>query len=126
MPPKLESSVAIGLAGVLASVAAVVALRNTQYIEPTGVRGRFGDGSRGQSWLDSCRRDPIQLYEETRLKPEAFKTLADTLRNRELVGDTRGASAEEKLLTFLYICAQGVSWRNTKYPCGHSLDTISR
>ncbi|KAF1940410.1 hypothetical protein EJ02DRAFT_350053, partial [Clathrospora elynae] len=35
------------------------------------------------------------------------------------------ASVEEKLLVFLYICGNGLSWGNAKYQCGRSLDTVS-
>ena len=113
------------LAAVLISVAAILAYWEENYHEPTGVNQREDDRQRGGRWLADCLEDPSQLYAESRLELRLFNKLADLLVERQLLGDGRRVSVKEKLLTFLYICGQGASWRNTKYRCGHSTSTIT-
>lgn len=125
MPAELDEAQIAGVAGALAAVVMVVSELNANKYEPTGVRDRSKDTRRGRNWVAECLADPRQLYVDTRLKPYCFYSLVDYLRSHELVNDSM-VSVEEKLLNFLYVCGHGGSWRNTKYRCGHSLETISR
>jgi hypothetical protein len=80
----------------------------------------------GPTWVDDCLRDPARLYVVSRLRASVFEDLSAWLRSNNLVKDGRSVTADEKLLTFLYICAHGVVLRAAGERCGRSISTISR
>lgn len=121
-----DDTILVVAAIAVASVAALAGHRLASFHQSTGVPSRESDKLRGRAWLLDCMSNPQQLYDETRLQPVVFNSLADSLRARKLVRDGRRVSVEEKLLSFLYICGNGASWRNTQYKNGHALHTISR
>ncbi|KAH8719291.1 hypothetical protein GQ44DRAFT_762151 [Phaeosphaeriaceae sp. PMI808] len=122
MPPAHREVVIASVEAALASVAAVIAQLGE---EPTGVRAYKPYDGLGQRWLQDCRSNPLQLYSETRLREPVFDALVNRFMVRELVSGEELIVAE-KTLIYLYICAQGASFRNVRYRCGHSLDTISQ
>ena len=123
MDPKLKKSVVLAVAS--AVLGAATAASSIEYHpSPSGVRARESDQYRGSRWLSDCLSDDTQLFAEARLRRPVFIALAQSLRERG-IRDAH-ASVEEKLLVFLYICGNGVSWRNVKYRCGRSLDTVSK
>ncbi|KAF9739771.1 hypothetical protein PMIN01_02405 [Paraphaeosphaeria minitans] len=77
----------------------------------------------GPAWLARCLVDDLYLYEETRLRRSTFKALVTHCRRH--VKDGRQIEVKEKVLTFLYVCAQGAGWREAKHRYGHSLSTIT-
>lgn len=89
-----------------------------------GVNLRLNDRVRGPAWVEDCIGNLTQLYEETRLCPEVWQELVGYLQNG-LVSDGN-IGVEEKLLTFLYICSNGASFRNCRRKVGRSMETISR
>ncbi|KAH5707858.1 hypothetical protein HBI81_243770 [Parastagonospora nodorum] len=123
MSPRLEKPVIAALGGVIAGVAAAIASSNSDYTPPSGVRTRDDDTDRGARWLADCLSDDAQLFAESRLRRPVFDALAQYLKEQG-VRDGH-ASVEEKLLVFLYICGTGSSWRNARFRCGRSLDTVS-
>ena len=125
MAPKITHAHLASLAGVLASASVAISHPNSEYIQPSGVYDRADDIGRGRRWMEECLSDRRQLYIETRLELEAFESLVSHLRSHG-VSDSKWVMVEEKLITFLYICGHGVAWRNARYRCGHSLDTISK
>ena len=125
MDLELDEVEIASIAGALASVLSVVSHLTTENTAPTGIRGRPEDIKRGKRWLDDCMSDPQQLYDETRLRSDIFRSLVTHLMSKKLLRGSK-TLVEEKLLIFLYICAQGASWRNMRWRCGHSLDTISQ
>ena len=120
---KLMKPVVIALAGVIAG-AATATSSITYHPEPSGVRTHESDRDRCQRWLSACLSDEAQFFAESRLRRPVFDALVKRLRDRGL-RDSH-ASVEEKLLVFLYICGVGASWRNVKYRCGQSLNTVSK
>jgi hypothetical protein len=91
--------------------------------EPSGIRERPSNLNRGADWLSKCLSDDTQLFAESRLRRLVFDDLARLLRE----GGVRDGHAlvSEKLLIFLYICGNRSSFRNVKYCCGRSIDTVS-
>lgn len=122
----LPKEVIVSLIGALTALL-VVLLRQSDralsYTPPTGVNARQEDVNQGRRWLANCLASDTQLYAETRLTRPVFDKLVEHCL--AWVKDGRRISVEEKVLTFLYICAQGCSWRNAGYRCGHSLSTIT-
>ena len=53
----MDKTTTIALAGILASIAAVLAERDERYTEPTGVSAREQDEGRGTAWLANCLED---------------------------------------------------------------------
>lgn len=111
---------------VLSAFAVLVQHHLDTYHEPTGVRKHPEDSQNGAKWLASCMRNDTQLFEETRLKREVWDTLLERLVRRGWLKSSRHCEAGEKLLCFLYLCANGSSYRNLSWRCGRSKDTISR
>ena len=123
MEKKLKRTLVATIASLVTGVA--TAASTIEYFEePSGIRERPSDLNRGADWLSECLSDDTQLFAESRLRRPVFDDLARLLRE----GGVRDghASVEEKLLIFLYICGNGSSFRNVKYRCGRSLDTVSR
>lgn len=83
------------------------------------------DPDRGSRWVAEVLADDAQLLVESRLRRPVFEELAGYLRAHR-IADSRYASAEERLLVFLYICGNRASYRNVIYRCGRLLETISR
>jgi hypothetical protein len=122
MDNTLQRTLAITLAGVIAG-AATAAASIEYHDEPTGVRARPSDSDRGSNWVAECLSNDAQLFAESRLRRQVF----DALVGLVIEGGVHSgqASVEEKLLIFLYICGNGASYRNVKYRCGRSLQTVS-
>lgn len=123
MAGKLDDTTIVAIAGVVATLSAAIALWEEDYYQPSGVRLIENEG-RAERWVEETLRNADRLYIETRLRREAFDGLVEFLRNRWLVEDSR-RSIEEKVLTFLYICAHGVGYRNAHCRSGRSLRSIS-
>ncbi|KAF1972115.1 hypothetical protein BU23DRAFT_468943 [Bimuria novae-zelandiae CBS 107.79] len=77
----------------------------------------------GAAWLARCLANDLYLYEETQLRRRAFKQLVKHYRPH--VRNGRTIEVEEKVLTFLYVCAQGAGWREAKHRYRHLLSTIT-
>ena len=126
IPPKqLDRPVITALASTITSITVAIYEQYSDYVQPTGVRDCDNNEHQGIDWLEACLSDERQLKDETRLNLEAFTQLATILEANKYISTSKFITIQEKLLIFLYIYGQGASWRNTRWRCGHSLDTIS-
>ncbi|KAH8727333.1 hypothetical protein GQ44DRAFT_703979 [Phaeosphaeriaceae sp. PMI808] len=74
MPSPERAAVIATLQALYASLLIVIAqLRD----EPTGVRSIESRLGQGQRWLKDCRADPLQIYNETRLRLPVFEALVN-------------------------------------------------
>ena len=126
MPKVHHRTLVAIIASVIATTAAITTLPTASNTPPTGLRERAEDAEKGLSWVEECMADDDQLFVESRLQRYAWDDLIARLTERELVNSSNVCTIEEKVLTFLYVCGQGISWRNVKYRCGRSLATITR
>lgn len=122
--PELQRPIVVAIAAITAAVVATITSYTDEYIEPSGIQLYEYDRHRGPAWVINCLGDDTQLFAESRLRKPVFEALAGWLRGQGVCNGK--SSVEEKLLIFLYICGNGASWRNTRYRCGRSLDTISK
>lgn len=70
---------------------------------------------------------PLRIKNMTRMSASTFIALVDWLRSNTDIRESEAIHAikiEQKVLIFLYITTQGVSYRNTAEMFHHSLDTI--
>ena len=74
---NLSEETTIAVIGAVAGAVAAISDYLEAYKAPTGVNRRLTDREKGSRWLEECLEDPIQLYEETRLYPEAFEALSN-------------------------------------------------
>lgn len=111
--------------GALASVHALLNQYYDTKSRPIGVNKQENDRERGPAWLADCMGDPIQLFEETRLRLEVWDKLIQYLKEKELVSNSK-ITVKEKVLIFLYIYLNRASWRNCRRRAGRSMETISR
>jgi len=70
-------------------------------------------------------KHPARIFNLTRLRPEIFEDLLLWLVSNTALRDSEHLSAAERLLIFLFICAQGASMRLAAEVFQHSLATIS-
>lgn len=116
----------IATVAVLGAFVVVLEHHIETYYEPTGVRVDGSFGGEGARWLAFCMGNEQQLYEDSRLRRQEFDTLLTILEGNGWLKSTRHIAAAEKLLSFLYLCGNGSSYRNLKWRCGHSIETVGR
>ena len=88
------------------------------------VRSQF-KGTAYTRELLSDSASPTQIFHLTLLWPHTFHALLSWLEEHTDFQGGRLVSAEEKLLIFLAICAQGFNWRMAAELFGHSTRMIS-
>ncbi|KAG5299302.1 hypothetical protein I7I50_07364 [Histoplasma capsulatum G186AR] len=109
--------------------AAEVICRSISTVSP-GIRSMYSDPFRGFQFttqlLDPTSH-PLRIKNMTRMSASTFIALVDWLRSNTDIRESEAIHAikiEQKVLIFLYITTQGVSYRNTAEMFHHSLDTI--
>lgn len=115
-----------------ATIGAYVVTMSPRYV-PSGLRTIYPNGDRGATFTNQLLADdasPVRIYTITRMNPEAFKHLVDWLEKHTQLRGSRKDTPEsitihQKLLIFLYICAQGASFRLAGEMFSHSTRTIS-
>jgi DDE superfamily endonuclease len=106
-----------------------VMLSVLQYVEtlyiPTGIRTMYTDAFRGAELTTQLLTGPPErIRDMTRLEREVFLELLRWLCENSKLKDSRQVSSAEKLIIFLYICAQGVKFRLAAETLQHSTRTI--
>jgi hypothetical protein len=92
-----------------------------------GVRSQRTDIHRGATWTAQLLEEQEQRIKEmTRFSKEAFLDLLNWLRDHTGLDDSDQVSAQEKLLIFLFIVAQGAKFRAVAEMFKHSTDTIHK
>lgn len=114
MDVNFNRAVLIALVSVLGTFIVLLQHHIDTYCEPIGVRAFPEDSERGARWYTECMRDDQQLYDESRLRREAFDDLLETLVQRGWLRETYGVPPGEKLLAFLYMCGHRASYRNLR------------
>lgn len=97
----------------------------------SGIRSMYTDERRGRFFTEQLT-DPEshgqRIRNMTRMGIDTFMKLVNWLkRNTEMTDSERGGmEVREKVLIFLYITTQGVSYRNAAEMFHHSTDSISK
>ncbi|OJD22683.1 hypothetical protein ACJ73_05972 [Blastomyces percursus] len=116
----------------LVSQIAVYSVAQSMLSIPSGIPFMYTSPFRGINLTaDLLEPDSHEqrLENMKRMRPDTFLDLVDWLRNYTMIKESTDPHAihiEQKLLIFLYITTQGVTYGNTAEMFHHSTDTISK
>jgi DDE superfamily endonuclease len=98
------------------------------YYTPSGLRTMSTDALHGIQLTESLllNEHPQRIQDLTRLKRETFIALLQWLTEKTNLKTSRNVSAAEKLLIFLFICSNGVTFRAVSETFQHSTRTVHR
>ena len=96
---------------------------------PRGVRTQYLEAGRGEAWrrqlLERTEEAEQRLFNATRIRRRLFQQLLIWLQVEAGLKDGKLISAEQKLLIFLMIVAQGLTFRKVAEDFQHSTRSVS-